>query len=240
MSTSQTDRTAQEDGPFVFSKPEHRQRFIDKTLLTVSAQLGVTAAVIILARSIPILSALINSLSFLWAASFFGTVLALSCVRSLCQSYPTNYYILGALTVSQAFVVHSSTVFVSSEIMSEAVVITAVLLGLCYIFAQMTDFDFTSPKFLMMFNLSHIGLLFIGWLIFPSSSFFWAYLSGLATLVYIVADIHMIMGNKKLSLTVDDHIFASMMLYIDIISLVMKIISILDDQKEKKDKKSKN
>ena len=149
----------------------------------------------------------------------------------------TNYILLGCLTVCQAGLLYVNTYALNSKILIEASVLTAVMVTLAYVFAKQTRFDFTDPKFLIYFNLSHLAALFLTWIVFPSSSVIWAYLGALVMLIYIVVDLHMIMGDKNYKLTVDDHVYASMILYIDIVTLLLKIIEILKKEDSSRDKK---
>lgn len=234
-----TNFESENDAPFVYSKPQYQRQFMDKTLQTVGLQLAVTAFIVVAARTSAAVGFVSEALGFLWLVGFVGIMLTLSCVRSIAQKAPTNQILLGLLTVCQAFLVHNSTKYINSSVLSEAVIITAVLLAVAYVFAQQADFDFTSAKFLVYFNLAHLAVLIVSWIFFQTTSVFWAYLGALAALVYIVVDLHMIMGNKSHKLTLDDHVLASMMLYLDIIQLVMKVIAILDDKKSK-EKNRKN
>ena len=53
---------------------------------------------------------------------------------------------------------------------------------------------------------------------------------------YLLIDLHLIMNNKNQMLTLDDHVFASIMIYTDLIRLFIKILKILEkiNRKEKK------
>lgn len=222
------------DLPFIYNKPQIKRQFIDKTLQTVALQLCVTAVLTIGARNVTALHYLSSTLAPLWHVAFIGIVLTLSCVRSVAQTVPTNYFLLGALTVVQSFLLHNYSWALRSDLLIEASIITAVLITLAYFFASTTNFDFTAPKFLLWFNLAHLAIIFVSWIFIGSDSILFAYISALCILVYIITDIHMIMGDKNYKLTIDDHVYASMILYIDVVTLFMKILAILNDNDKKK------
>lgn len=54
---------------------------------------------------------------------------------------------------------------------------------------------------------------------------------------YLVIDLHLIMNNKNQLLTLDDHVYASILVYTDLIRLFIKILEILESFSNKKDKK---
>lgn len=51
-----------------------------------------------------------------------------------------------------------------------------------------------------------------------------------------IYDIQIIVGDKQLSLRVDDYILGAMMLYVDIIKLFIRILKILEKYNDKKKK----
>jgi FtsH-binding integral membrane protein len=55
---------------------------------------------------------------------------------------------------------------------------------------------------------------------------------------YLMIDLHLIMNNKNELMTLDDHVFASLMIYTDLIRLFIKIVEILN--KLSKNDKDKN
>ena len=54
---------------------------------------------------------------------------------------------------------------------------------------------------------------------------------------YILIDLYMIMNNKQNMITIDDHVYASMIIYADLIRLFIKILQIIEKLSNKKDKK---
>lgn len=50
--------------------------------------------------------------------------------------------------------------------------------------------------------------------------------------IYILVDTHMIMGGKNKELSLDDYVLGSIILYVDIISLFLKILQILGKKKD--------
>lgn len=51
---------------------------------------------------------------------------------------------------------------------------------------------------------------------------------------YILVDTQLIMGGKNKELSLDNYILGSVILYVDIIGLFLKLLQLLGDKKEKK------
>lgn len=95
------------------------------------------------------------------------------------------------------------------------------------------------------YKLNYLGLLYsISWavlsvslinLFFIRSSLI---VTGIAILmsvvysIYILVDTHLIMGGKNKELSLDDYVLGSIILYVDIISLFLKILQILGKKKD--------
>lgn len=51
---------------------------------------------------------------------------------------------------------------------------------------------------------------------------------------YILVDTQLILGGKNKQLSLDNHILGSVILYVDIIGLFLKILQLLGEKKDKK------
>lgn len=224
---------------FVFDKPEVKRRFLDKVLQIVAVQLCITAALVFVARASGLVGALAEFFSALWVAGFVAILVTLGCSRPVAQKVPVNYGLLLGLTICQAFIIHNTTSMLGGDILGLGTVLTAVTTALAYFFAHSADFDFTSPRFLVLFNCAHFGAVLLCTLVFPLNSVILAYIGALVFTVYVIADLHMIMGSKSYRLGVDDYVFASVLLYVDVINLFLKLVQALEKQAEEKKKKQR-
>lgn len=51
-------------------------------------------------------------------------------------------------------------------------------------------------------------------------------------MIYLLIDIQLVMGGKRNNLSLDNYVMGAMMIYIDIISLFIKILRILGKKKD--------
>ena len=64
----------------------------------------------------------------------------------------------------------------------------------------------------------------------PTSSFLYSLYCALGVLlfgIYLIIDTQMILGGKRIQLSVDEYVAAAMMLYIDVIQIFLYILSML-------------
>ena len=114
------------------------------------------------------------------------------------------------------------------SVATAAVMTAAVTISLtAYAFSDKSkDFTIMGGMRFMFFGIL-IASIFVSFII--SSPILKTMLSsGLAVIygIYLIIDTQLIVGNKGLSLEIDDYIFGAMMLYLDIIQLFIKILEI--------------
>ena len=156
-------------------------------------------------------------------------IYALGCYKQVARSVPLNYVLLTLFTVCEALLVASiCSRYDSATVMIAAAVTAAAVVGLT-IYAFKTDSDFTVLG----------GVLFAALLILLVASVIaifvhnrWlqlviACLGAIIFSIYIVFDTQLIIGKHQYSLSIDDYIWAAMMLYIDIVQLFIYILQIL-------------
>ncbi|KAL2650968.1 hypothetical protein R1flu_019096 [Riccia fluitans] len=145
------------------------------------------------------------------------------------QSHPINLVLLGLFTVGVSLTVGISCAFTPGIIVLEALVLTAtVVLGLTaytyYAVKQGKDFEFLGPAlFVSLLVLVVFGFVQI---FFPLGSIGSAIYGGVGALIfslYIVYDT----DNLIKTYSVDEYIWASVALYLDIINLFLTIMQVL-------------
>lgn len=140
-----------------------------------------------------------------------------------------NMILLSAYTICQGFLVGIVSSFYQVDEVVYAIGITcAIVFGLT-IYATTTKEDFTMKGGMM---LSAIMALSIGSLvsIFYRGEFFNFILACAGAAVfsmYIIYDLQMIIGDKKLNISPEEYIFAALNLYVDIIRIFMELLKIL-------------
>jgi len=151
---------------------------------------------------------------------------ALICNRKLARTVPVNYYLLGAFTLCESYMVSFlCTQYDPNIVFTSAVITAATVAGLTY-YAWTTKEDFTVLRgmfsvliaaiistlligLLMPRNVAIIGICIIPALIFG---------------MYLLIDTQMIIGGNRYELSSEDYVLGAMILYLDIITLFIKIL----------------
>lgn len=232
------DTTFARDPDFTgFSEKEIRMGFIRKVYGILLCQLAVTIAIMSIFMFAPGVKEFSQAHSWLWIVAFvltFILIIILSCCPDVRRSFPTNFILLGAFTLLEAFLLG----VVSSHYDTDAVMIAAgitavVALGLT-IFAFQTKLDFTMMGgllFVLLIVLFCFGLLC---LIIQNRYATLAYssLGALLFAFYLVFDTQMMLGGKhKYAISPEEYIFAALNLYLDIINLFLFILSIVGNSR---------
>ncbi|XP_070491331.1 protein lifeguard 1-like [Chironomus tepperi] len=232
---------------FGFSKSSIRNGFIQKVFSIVSAQLTFTVAMIALFQFHEgALSFAYRNTWMLNVAMFstLGLSLLMSFSTSIRRTAPLNLIILGSYTVCQGFLVALISSFYEVEEVFYAVGLTAAIVFGLATYASMTKEDFTMKGGMFA---SALMALMLGSLvsIFYRGEFFSFMLSVAGAAIfsmYIIYDLQLIMGDKSLSISPEEYIFASLNLYVDIMRIFLELLKILrylnensnQNQREKK------
>lgn len=104
------------------------------------------------------------------------------------------------------------------------------------LFSYFTKKDFTISNVIWWILIIDIGHLVIGLLIggIAMLSVIGSVIGATAFCVYLVIDIQSLMSGKRRALSIDDYIFASCAIYLDVINIFMKILQIMGEKKDKK------
>mmetsp|Transcript_110047 Transcript_110047/g.206321 ORF Transcript_110047/g.206321 Transcript_110047/m.206321 type:complete len:253 (-) Transcript_110047:79-837(-) len=222
--------------PKDFSEESVRNGFIRKVYGILSVQLVITAGIVygMLYEVEKDPSILYRYGSAPLYACLAALVLVLSvrcCCVSVARTFPSNYLFLLAVTLLESFIVGFISSFYTGKSVMIAAVLTAGIFGGLTMFAMTTETDFTGfgPYLLV----SILGLIFTGMFsvfLFPEMEMAYKLYSGVGAVLmsfYIVFDTQMIVGGKhEHKHDVDDYVFAALNLYLDIITLFMKLLSL--------------
>jgi len=168
------------------------------------------------------------------------TICAMSCCHDLTKKFPTNYLLLFTFTFFEGILVG----FVSAGYTGGSVLMCAGITAL--IFVGMTVYAWTSKTDFTGMGPYLFGALlafFAFGFVMSIMSWFGVYIplmhkvySGLGVLLftfYIIYDTQLIMGEMgghANSFGIDDYVFASLTLYLDIINLFLHLLSLFGDR----------
>jgi FtsH-binding integral membrane protein len=163
---------------------------------------------------------------------FLVTYIVLVCCKSVGRRFPLNMVLLGILTLSMGYMMGMISAFYKIDSVLIAVGITAfVCLGVT-LFSFQTKYDFTScfgVLFVMSLALMGFGLVCA----FTYSRIMYTVYAGLGAVafsIFLAVDTQLIMGGKRHEISAEDHVFASLMLYIDICYIFLYILTLLGNR----------
>jgi len=211
-----------------------RRVFIRKVYSILMIQLAITFGIIALFHFTPKVRDYVRSPGGQWLywtsyVVFLVVYFALICSKRAARRFPLNMILLGILTLSMGYMMGMISAFYKIESVLIAVGITAfVCLGVT-LFSFQTKYDFTSCMgVLFVISLALLGFGII--CIFTYSRIMYTIYAGLGAVVFsifLAVDTQLIMGGKRHEISAEDHIFAALMLYIDIVYIFMFILSLL-------------
>ena len=223
-----------------FNDQTIRAAFVRKVFFLVSIMLGVVSIMCAIPFLHPPMMQFVRANFWLYLISliaFFGVYIALICSDSLRRSYPGNMICLGILTLAIGFMTMMLTAYHTIESVFLCFVITAVSCAAVSLFATVTKKDLTSCMGFMF--IATMCLLLFGIIIMFLNIFqlnmqvvrvIYAALGAFLFMGWLAIDIQMIMGGKTHEITPEEHIFASLMIFLDIIQIFWFILTIFGDR----------
>lgn len=214
-----------------------KHRFIMKIYTILSLQLILTFGITLLfVTNQQIKSYVQHSVPMLITAIFssFVFLIILICCNRIAKIRPWNYIFLTLFTLSEGYMIGvTSTYYSTSAVMMALIITIVVTIGLT-LFACQTKYDFTGiGSYLFCALLSLIGFGFINAIFCGVDTCqilntVYALAGALIFSLYIVYDTQIIIsGNHRYAITEDEHIFAALTLYLDIINLFLYILELL-------------
>lgn len=129
------------------------------------------------------------------------------------------------------------TRFDSDTIICAAVTTLAIFAGLVFVAYQNRHKQYSLPTYMLQLIVADLVISLIMMFFFSFDSVVIAMVQAGISIGYILIDLYMIMNNKQNMITIDDHVYASMIIYADLIRLFIKILQIIEKLSNKKDKK---
>ncbi|XP_006634238.2 protein lifeguard 2a [Lepisosteus oculatus] len=212
-----------------------RRMFIRKVFTILMVQLMVTFGIVALFTFCEQVRQFVQYNRILYLASyitFMGTYLVLVCSTSARRRYPTNLILLGIFTLAMSYMAGMLASYHNTKVVMLCVGITALVCLAVTLFCFQTKFDFTSCHGLM-FSLMMVLLLTGLVLIFTAPFGYIPWLqtayAGLGALVFtlfLAFDVQLLMGNRRYSLSPEEHVFGALCLYMDIVYIFFFLLQL--------------
>ncbi|KAK5646066.1 hypothetical protein RI129_004530 [Pyrocoelia pectoralis] len=202
-----------------------RMAFIRKVYGLLCVQLFLTVIVASICLFTPAVKEFIHSNDWLLMIAFFGSIGLLIGLHVKRLETPTNFILLAAFTVVEAYTVGVVVSFYSQAVVIQALVLTLVVVGCLTAYTFQTKRDYSSMYSGLFAGLCILLVAGILQLFFHSSVFelVVAIAGALLFSLFIVFDTQMLMQ----TLSPEEYILATINLYLDIINLFLHILRIL-------------
>lgn len=221
----------------VYEKFNVRIGFVRKVYGILAAQLGLTTLICIISMtSTAFADFQANNPAFFVLTAVFSIVIliAILCFRSVAKTVPTNYICLSVFTLCESYMVS----FACSSIDEPKIVImaAAMTLGMTLsltIYACTTKTDFTtcgSTLFIFASALMMFGIFM--WIFSSWNRPLYILYTTCGVIIYgfyLVYDTQLIMGGKEEEIDIEDYIIGAIMIYLDIIIIFLKLLTLLKE-----------
>jgi len=163
---------------------------------------------------------------------FLVLYIVLACCRTPARKYPINMILLALFTLSLSYMAAAISSFYDTKIVLVLFGSTCIISIGITLFACQTKFDFTKLSgvlFVCSIALFCFGL-FAGIMVpyghMQIVRVIYGSLGALLFMAFLAFDVQLVMGGRKHEISPEDHVFASMMLYVDIIYIFLFLLQI--------------
>jgi FtsH-binding integral membrane protein len=170
-----------------------------------------------------------NNKNILSSALFIILFLSLACCRGLSRKVPYNYLFLFAITICEAISCSITSSIYSFQIVASALLLTIVSTLAITFYAFITKNNFNVCRiglyviFSQMFAIGIIAVLFR----IKALYVFYTFCKTIIIGIYLVYDTQLIIGKLGVGYSIDDYIFATLEIYMDIIRLFLLILKLI-------------
>ena len=219
-----------------------RAGFIRKVYGILSIQLLITFGFVFICQIMPIKYLILRNPAFSGNLIIFSSFmflflfLCLACCRGLSRKVPYNYLFLTAITLCEAISCSIASSIYSFQIVALALILTIVATLTITFYACTTKKDFSTWRvglyciFMQMVTFGMIAVLFKIRALYS----FYTFCSTIIVGIYLIYDTQLIMGKLGVGYSVDDYIFATLEIYMDIIRLFLLILRILGNSSRRR------
>ncbi|CAB1325757.1 unnamed protein product [Coregonus sp. 'balchen'] len=198
-----------------------RRMFIRKVFTILMVQLLVTFGIVALFTFCEPVRQFVQYNRILYLASyitFMGTYLVLVCSTSARRQYPTNLILLGIFTLAMSYMAGMLASYHNTKVVMLCVGITAMVCLFITLFCFQTKVDFTSCQGLL-FSLMMV-LMVTGLLLLFTAPFGY----------FLAFDVQLLMGNRRYSLSPEEHVFGALCLYMDVVYIFVFLLQLFGSQ----------
>ena len=218
-------------------KEKIREGFITKVYGIITYQVILTAIIVYLGIASSSFKELLLSSSSMYLFCFIVSIICILlpiCVPKIYQSVPLNYIVLTIFTLAYSWDVAAITCQYTPSSVLVCLFLTLVTIVTLTIYAWKTKDDFTVVGGTLFVCLSLLIFSSLILLIIPIPFLILVYsYAGLVIFsIYLIYDTQLLCGKGRIKFSEDDYILAAINIYLDVIILFLKILSIFGKRNE--------
>eukprot|EP00193_Tetraselmis_chui_P019506 CAMPEP_0177773396 /NCGR_PEP_ID=MMETSP0491_2-20121128/12843_1 /TAXON_ID=63592 /ORGANISM="Tetraselmis chuii, Strain PLY429" /LENGTH=327 /DNA_ID=CAMNT_0019291489 /DNA_START=121 /DNA_END=1104 /DNA_ORIENTATION=- len=222
-----------------FANQKVRKGFAAKVFSIVLCQLIVTTAITLIFMLVPEVTSYVQQNTWvLWTsyALMIVFMLVIICGGEIRKKWPTNMILLSLFTIVMSVFVACNTVYYTAPEVGMAFGITCGMVLGIVIFALMPCIDFTmcggvmvALSFTLLFAIiiSFFVNIFCGSSCYRTTGLVIASIAVFVFSIYLLYDIQLVMGGKRMAISPDEYIVAALNIYMDIIMIFLYILQII-------------
>ncbi|XP_056315626.1 transmembrane BAX inhibitor motif containing 1a [Danio aesculapii] len=219
-----------------FESTDVRHSFIRKVYLILAAQLLVTAAVVAIFTFVePVGLFVRKNPAIYWVsyAVYFVTHMVLVCCQGPRRRFPWNLILLAIFTLALSFMTGNIASYYSTRAVFLALAITVVVCVAVTVFCFQTKVDFTkcSGFFcvlgIVVFVTGIITAIVLSFKYVPWLHMLYAAIGAIAFTLFLAYHTQLLIGNRKLSISPEEYVFAALSLYVDIVQIFIFLLQII-------------
>lgn len=225
------------------NEKELRNRFVSRVYTILCIQLTFTSLMLSIVMSSTRFKNVLKGRDviayfYISLAISFIILIYLICNKAARRSHPQNVILLSLFTLSYSLVVTFISCQYQTVSVSFAFGATALITFIITIWSKTTNFDITKYVHIICYIsivyiiLSTFGIIIIA--IFNPSllgsqklDIALGLFGGLLGCIYLVYDTQMILGGRQLELSEEEHVFAAISLYLDILQIFLNILRLM-------------
>lgn len=209
--------------------------FVRKVYSILATQLLLTSIFIIVPLFTPSVKNWMAEHWSLLIVSMVGEIVTsviLICCRGLSRMVPINYIFLTLFTVFEAYLLGFIAAYYDPAVVLAASTATAGVTLIISLYAWKTKSDFTicGPMLLIVGFTFCIMSMFV-FLFGRVLNMFFCGLAVVLFSIYLLFDTQLIMGGKRYEIEIDDYILGAVILYTDIVTIFLYLLSLLGNNK---------
>ena len=218
-----------------------RSGFICKVYGIITYQIIITTIVIMLSLYYPSFKSFLQTDYIIYCLCWLISII---CVLipfvspGVYIEVPSNYITLTIFTLSYSYLVASKTCVYTPNSVITALILTFLTVVCLTIYAWKTDKDFTIMDGTLFTALVILIFSPIIYIFFPIPLFNLLLSFGgvIFICIYLIYDTQLLLGGHRMKFSEDDYILASIVIYVDIIILFLKLLDIFGKDKDNEEK----